>query len=160
MSDNDDTPAMPAEAEVHSQAEEAGETSRSAEAGETVDAVAAEHAKDREGKKLTLLEWAMKKGHVPAPAGGFGLRVRNRYTGALLGERRLGGQTPVVHTQQADGSLARSVRAPLHKGPHYLVVAAHLGRPTNQLLTEAEYDAAVAGAYSVAIGESARRVEG
>lgn len=175
MNEDNETPVTPAEAEVRSKAEEAGATSQSAEADEASQAggaanasspgapfdAAAEHASDRDGGKRTLKEWADKKGHVPAAAGGFGLRVRDRRTGAVLAERLLAGPTPLVHTQQKDGTLTRAVRTPIHTGPHYLVVAAFLGRPVNQLLTEAEYDEAVKGAYSVTIGESPRRrVEG
>ena len=40
----------------------------------------------------------------------------------------------------------------LHTGPHVRVVLVHSGLAINSLVTQAEYDAAVAAAYSVPVG--------
>lgn len=41
----------------------------------------------------------------------------------------------------------------IHSAPHYLVVLAHTGWPRNKLVSEAEYDAAVVGAYGIEVRE-------
>lgn len=41
----------------------------------------------------------------------------------------------------------------IHARPHYLVIMAHTGWPRNKLVSEAEYDAAVVGAYGIEVRE-------